>query len=147
MDDDPSVQDLQKIQQLIRNLEHLSDRIEAAETTCRSLFEELWQENNEILAEMKLLVHSSVMEAERHGYDLMPEIPVEDKKLKAVWIALFRHHNGATADEIAADLHRHRTTISTHLNTLVLMQLAKKERIRHEIYYKAILMQKGERDP
>jgi Fic family protein len=139
MENDPVAGEIQKINLLIRRLENLAARIEDSQKQCNRMFDELKSENDSILSELKLHIHRSIAAAERRGFDLIPEIPIEDKKLKAAWIALFQHHNGATADEIAAGLHRHRTTVSTYLNTLVLMNYVSKERIGHEIYYKAVI--------
>ena len=71
--------------------------------------------------------------------NVSPTFPLHDPKLKKAWLVLYKYHKGATADTIAEDLQRHRTTVSTYLNTLVLMQFAKKERTGHEIMYKVIL--------
>jgi len=132
-------EDIQRMKALIRHLEALDARIEQSQKECNGMFADIRRESNEILAEVKLQFHESVMLADRFGYDVIPDVPLDDKKIKAAWMALFRHHNGATADEIAEDLQRHRTTVSTYLNTLVLMQFAQKERIGHEILYKALL--------
>jgi hypothetical protein len=132
-------EDIQRMKALIRHLETLDARIGQSQEECNAMFADIRREYNGILAEVKLQFHESVMAADRVGYDLIPDVPLEDKKIKAAWMALFRHPNGATADVIAEDLHRHRTTVSTYLNTLVLMQFAQKERIGHEILYKALL--------
>ena len=144
METSPAVEEIQKVKALIRHLDALDTRIEQAQQDCNAMFEELRKDYNDILTELKHHVHNSVVTADRYGYDLIPDVPLDDRKLKNAWIALFRHHNGATADEIAEDLHRHRTTVSTYLNTLVLMQYAQKDRIGHEIYYKAVLNEKSE---
>jgi hypothetical protein len=141
MENDPAVLEVQKIHALIRRLENLGGRIEESQKQCNRMFEDLKAENDDILSDLKRHVHHSVAAAERRGFDLIPDIPIEDRKLKAAWITLFQHHTGATADEIAVDLNRHRTTVSTYLNTLVLMNFVTKERIGHEIYYKAIINQ------
>lgn len=141
MNDESTIRESQETQDLIVRLEELAVKIDDAQNNCTRVFAELKADYNAILADIKLEFHSSVINAEKFGYDLIPDIPLEDKKIKSAWIALFKHHNGATADEISEDLHRHRTTVSTYLNTLVLMGYAKKERIGHEIYYKAVLNQ------
>ena len=64
---------------------------------------------------------------------------ITNLRLREVWEALYRHSNGATADAIAGDLDRHRTTISTYLNLLVTMGYAKKHRSGHAIVYTAIV--------
>ena len=121
METNPAADDIQKVKALIRHLEVLDTRIEQSQKECNVMFEEIRKDYNEILAELKLQAHKTIVTADRYGYDLIPDVPLDDRKLKNAWIALFRHHNGATADEIAEDMHRHRTTVSTYLNTLVLM--------------------------
>jgi DNA-binding NarL/FixJ family response regulator len=137
---DPSpVPNTEALQALIIRLEELELRIRKAEQESRALFSILLQECHGILSEAKTQVHRLIRQADQMGYDLIPDVPIEDKKLKDAWIALFRHASGATAEAIAEELHRHRTTVSTYLNQLVVMELAEKERVGHEIYYKAIL--------
>ncbi|MDD1676835.1 MAG: helix-turn-helix domain-containing protein [Methanomicrobiales archaeon] len=135
-----TVPDADALQALIVRLQELEVRIQSAEQESRDIFAVLIRECHDIISESKTQLHSLIREADRIGYDLIPDLPIADKKLKDAWIALFRHAPGATADTVAEELHRHRTTVSTYLNTLVSMGLAEKERVGHEIYYKAIVL-------
>ena len=140
MNDRSPIPDADALQALITRLEDLEIRIRTAEKESRDLFASLIRECHTIISDTKTQMHILIREADRIGYDLIPDLPIADKKLKDAWIALFRHTAGATADTVAEDLHRHRTTVSTYLNTLVIMGLAEKERVGHEIYYKAVMV-------
>jgi len=135
----PLTDDFRDLEQIIARLEDALERIEVLEEEFSRSISTLRQECNGILADAKVTFHHALEQAEQCGYEPAPDIPIEDRKLKNVWIALFKYHDGATADMLATDLHRHRTTISTYLNTLVLMGCATKHRLRHEIYYRAVL--------
>lgn len=131
--------DIQRIHALILQLEELIHRIEVHQQNSLETTENILRECNNLLAEVKIEFHQTLKDADQFEFERIPEIPIDDSKLKKAWLVLFKYHNGATADRVAEDLRRHRTTVSTYLNTLVLMQFAKKERIGHEIVYKAIL--------
>jgi len=131
--------DIQKMHALILQLEDLIHRIEAQQRESFLATETILGECNDLLSSVKLEFHQALTDADRFGYESIPDIPIEDIKLKKAWIGLYKYHNGATADTIASDLKRHRTTVSTYLNTLVLMQFAKKERSGHEIVYRAVI--------
>lgn len=131
--------DIQKIHTLILQLEELIHRIEEHQKNSLEITENILRECNDLLSEVKIEFLQTLKDADQFEFERIPEIPIEDIKLKKAWLVLFKYHNGATADRIAEDLRRHRTTVSTYLNTLVLMQFAKKERIGHEIVYKAVL--------
>jgi len=136
--------DIQRIHTLILQLENLIHRIEVHQKTSLETTEKIIRECNDLLAEVKIEFHQTLRDADQFEYERIPDIPIDDIKLKKAWLVLYKYHNGATADIIAEDLRRHRTTVSTYLNTLVLMQFAKKERTGHEIMYKAILRKDNE---
>lgn len=131
--------DIQKIHTLILQLEELIHRIEEHQKNSLEITENILRECNDLLSEVKIEFLQTLKDADQFEFERIPEIPIEDIKLKKAWLVLYKYHNGATADRVAEDLRRHRTTVSMYLNTLVLMQFAKKERIGHEIVYKAIL--------
>ena len=139
MKDTSLVPEAEALQALIIRLEELELRIQKAEQESRALFSDLRGECHLIISDAKTQIHALIQQANRIGYDLIPDVPIQEKRLKEAWIALFRHTSGATAETIADELHRHRTTVSTYLNQLVVMGMADKERVGHEIYYKAIL--------
>ena len=136
--------DIKRIHSLILQLEDLIHRIEVHQKNSLETTEKILRECNDLLAEVKLEFHQTLRDADQFEYERIPDIPIDDTKLKKAWLVLYKYHNGATADIIAEDLKRHRTTVSTYLNTLVLMQFAKKERTGHEIMYKAILRNDNE---
>jgi predicted transcriptional regulator len=131
--------DIQRIHSLILQLEDLIRRIDVNQKKSMETTAEILKECNDLLSEVKIEFHQTLKDADQFEFERIPEIPIDDIKLKKAWLVLYKYHNGATADTIAEDLIRHRTTVSTYLNTLVLMHFAKKERIGHEIMYKAIL--------
>ncbi len=139
MDERSVTTDIQRIHARILQLEDLIQRIEVQQKKSYEATGQILDECNDLLSEVKLEFHQTLMDADQFEFERIPDIPIEDNKLKKVWIVLYKYHNGATADTIATDLRRHRTTVSTHLNTLVLMQFAQKERIGHEIIYKAVV--------
>ncbi len=131
--------DIQRIHSLILQLGDLIHRIEVHQKNSLETTEKIIKECNDLLSEVKLEFHQTLRDADQFEYERIPDIPIADPKLKKAWLVLYKYHNGATADTIAEDLQRHRTTVSTYLNTLVLMQFAEKERTGHEIMYRAIL--------
>ena len=139
MDERSVTSDIQRMHARILQLEDLIHRIEEQQKNSYKATEKILDECNDLLSEVKLEFHQTLTDADQFEYERIPAIPIEDSKLKKTWLVLYKYHNGATADTIALDLRRHRTTVSTHLNTLVLMQFAQKERIGHEIIYKAVV--------
>ena len=139
MDERSVTSDIQRMHARILQLEDLIHRIEEQQKNSYKATEKILDECNDLLSEVKLEFHQTLTDADQFEYERIPAIPIEDSKLKKTWLVLYKYHNGATADTIATDLRRHRTTVSTHLNTLVLMQFAQKERIGHEIIYKAVV--------
>lgn len=131
--------EIRRIHARILQLEDLIHRIEEQQKKSFAATEEILCECNALLAELKLEFHQTLEHADQLGYEHIPEIPIEDTKLKKAWIVLYKYHTGATADTVALDLKRHRTTVSTYLNMLVVMHFARKERIGHEIIYKAVV--------
>jgi len=131
--------DIQRIHSLILQLEDLIHRIELHQKKSMETTSEILKECNDLLSEVKIEFHQTLKDADQFDFERIPDIPIDDIKLKKAWLVLYKFHSGATADTVAEDLKRHRTTVSTYLNTLVLMHFAKKERTGHEIMYKAIL--------
>lgn len=131
--------EIQKYTALIGRLEDILSEIEETRRETDARFERLEEECISVLSDAKAIFHESCTIAEHYGIDIIPDLPISDGKLKRAWIALFRHQRGATADEIAEDLGRHRTTVSTYLNRLAEIGLAESERVGHEVYYKAVL--------
>ena len=137
-------EDIREIQSIIARLEDVTRNIEEYQKTSNMLLDSIKSECNSIMTDAKRQLHQAFVEAEKYGFEPVPDVHIEDKKLRSAWVALYRHHVGATADTIAQELDRHRTTVSTYLNYLVLMGYAKKKRAGHEIYYTAVLMREGE---
>jgi len=130
-----------EIDTLIRQLEELESYIEHSQAICNTMFDTIRRDCNNLINDVK----TRLPETESHDRcssaiesSSLATIPIEDRKLQKAWTALARYPNGATAEDIMRDLDRHRTTVSTYLNQLVLLEFAKKERIGHEIYYRAI---------
>jgi hypothetical protein len=124
---------------LIHRLEQFIDRIDCCQEDINGMLEALKSECDHLISGVKEQLHRSYLIGEQQGYGAVPDIPIRDERLKRVWIALYRHHRGVTADVIASEIKRHRTTVSTSLNTLVLMHWAEKERRGHQILYKAVM--------
>ncbi|MCK9592362.1 MAG: helix-turn-helix domain-containing protein [Methanoregula sp.] len=133
--------DIQRIHTLILRLENLVQRIELHQKNSLKITEEILKDCNNLISEVKIEFHQTLRDADQFDFERLPDIPIEDPKLKKVWLVLYRYHNGATADTIAKDLKRHRTTVSTYLNQLASpkYKLARRDRIGHEILFKAIL--------
>ena len=138
--------DIQRIHSLILKLEDLIRRLEDNQRTSLQTTEQILKDCNDLISEVKIEFHQTLKDADEFEFERIPDIPIEDTKLKKAWLVLYKYHSGATADTVAEDLKRHRTTVSTYLNTLVLMHFAKKERTGHEIIYKAVLIKETETD-
>jgi hypothetical protein len=124
---------------LILRLEKLIEHIDSCQEEMNEMMESLKNECDILISDTKEQLHHSFVIQEQHGYDPVPDVPIKDGRLKKAWIALYRHHKGVTADVIASEITRHRTTVSTSLNKLVLMHWAEKERRGHQILYKAVM--------
>ena len=129
--------DTREQEELVQQLEEILERIDRQQEEYCSKLRQLSGECHELLDQLRESIQRSVSAPEKKGYTLVPDVQIEDHKLKRAWIALYQYRKGATADQIALDMKRHRSTVSTYLNTLVLMKFAAKERKGHEIYYKA----------
>ncbi len=136
MDSQPDTGDVRDV---ILGLERLREAIGRYHGECDRMFDDLAAECDRLLAGAKQQLHASVASAREEGKDVLPQVQIEDRRLKNAWIALYRHHGGATADEVGREMGRHRTTVSTLLNTLVVMHWATKKRDGHEIVYQAVL--------
>lgn len=139
-------QDIKEIRQIISNFESLIQRfglkmveINAQMAEINEQYAALLHEGDDLLRHAKTRLHDIHEEAQRCGIEPLPEVNIPDEKLKAVWLALYQYHDGATADEVAENLNKHRTTVSSSLNSLSQWGFATKERRGHEIYYRAIL--------
>lgn len=139
MDEHSVTSDIQRMHARILQLEDFIHQIEEQQKKSYESTEKILGQCNDLLSEVKLEFHKTLMDADQFEFERIPDIPIEDNKLKRVWLVLYKYHNGATAETIAIDLRRHRTTVSTHLNMLVVMHFAQKERMGHEIIYKAVL--------
>ncbi len=132
------------IQEIIQGLEHLREKIDQNQALLESVFSDLAHQCDILLSEAKQQLHVSIMASADGGLEILPSVQIEDKRLKGTWIALYRHHNGATADEIGKEMGRHRTTVSTLLHLLEMLGWATKKRVGHEIVYQAVL--KGDKE-
>ncbi len=139
MEERPVSTDIRMMHRRILQLEDLIRRIEVQQRASFAETESILAECHGLLSTLKIEFHEVLTGADEFAYERVPDIPIEDMKLKKAWLVLSKYHGGATADTVARDLKRHRTTVSTYLNTLVLMQFAQKERIGHEILYRAVL--------
>ena len=142
----PLIHEVRKIRELIIRLEEIISRFEDFHRESNSRFDDLLQQSYVILHEAKTELSNTYDSFGMIGLDPIPDSGIQDAKLKSAWIALFRHPAGVTSEDLSKELNRHRSTVSTYLNTLVLMDLAAKERIGHEIYYRALL-RKEEKEP
>jgi hypothetical protein len=126
---------------LIRQLEELVSAVEHSQAMCNTMFDAIRRECNHLINDAKIrLPENGPFEVNSFAWESSPlnTVPIEDRKLKNAWLALAQYRDGATAEDIMRDLKRHRTTVSTYLNQLVLLEFAKKERRGHEIYYRAV---------
>jgi predicted transcriptional regulator len=138
MQNSPPPDPLQRVNHLLNVLEQLYKDMDRQQKAHHQHFEKLKSETLKAIEEgrlhLKLLLRIDTTES-----SLSFELPIKDEKLKKAWEALFRHPEGETADTIAGELNRHRTTVSTYLNMLVTLEYAEKFRKGHEIFYKAII--------
>jgi hypothetical protein len=135
----PPLREPRDLPTLILRLEELKNQIDCCQEEITGMLDALKCECDQLISDVKEQLHRSFVIGEEHGFDSIPDVPIKDRRLKRAWIALYRHHNGVTADVIASETGRHRTTVSTSLNTLVLMHWAEKERRGHQILYKAVM--------
>ncbi len=136
--DSPPPDTLRRVNHLLSVLEQLYKDMDRQQKAHHQHFERLKSETAKAMEEarlhMELLLRINTGES-----SLSFELPIRDEKLKKAWEALFRNPDGATAETVASDLDRHRSTVSTYLNMLVTLGYAEKFRKGHEIYYKAII--------
>jgi len=137
--DQSLLNDIQEIGQIIRDFESLIDRFESRMNQTQAEFQGLLGEGDQLVRQAKTRLHEIHEQARRCGMEPLPEVDIADEKLKSAWMALYQFHEGARAEEVAVQLSRHRTTVSTYLNTLTHMNYAVKERKGHEIYYRAVI--------
>lgn len=130
---------IKRLQDSMITIEHNFEKLSKEYEESQKTFEKLLKECNISLGHAKAELNKIVDIADHCGLRPLPEIPIKDAKLQEAWKALYRYHDGATADMIAAYLGKHRTTVSTYLNMLEAENLAQKYRIGHVIYYKAVL--------
>lgn len=131
--------DIAEIREIIARFESLIDRFEERMAESQAGYRRLLSEGDALVREAKARLHEIHEEARRCGVEPLPDVPIRDEKLKSAWLALYQFHDGATADEVAELILKHRTTVSTYLNILTSMDYAVKERRGHEIYYRAVL--------
>lgn len=129
---------LKRLNHILSVLEHHYQDLERLQKSNFQHFEKFKADTRQAIEEtrlhMNLFLGGDLLETPP-SYDL----PIKNEKLRKTWQVLFRHPEGATAETIAAEMDRHRSTISTYLNMLVAEELADKFRKGHEIFYKAIL--------
>ncbi len=138
MTSDASETTSEALEALEARLARLIVRMDEVQATMIRELTSLRAEADGILTEIR----TSMPETRRTGNEVgrrLPVVPIPDERLRTVWLVLSRYPEGTTADVVAHDLDRHRTTISTYLNTLVLMGFAEKKRRGHEILYTAIV--------
>jgi len=129
---------LQRINHLQVVLERLYEDLERQQKSQNQHFEKLKSETAQALDEVR--VHLKfLLQIDTTETPLSFVLPITDEKLRKAWQVLFRYPDGATAETIAGELNRHRTTVSTYLNMLVTLEYAEKFRQGHEIFYKAII--------
>lgn len=129
---------LQRVHYLQTRLNRLSSEVEHQQEMHNHQYEALKNELRRALDEVHILVNYFAKE-DRAGLIPSYEIPIQDRKLRSAWQALFRYPDGATAETIAKDLDRHRSTVSTYLNMLETLGFARKSRRGHQIVYKATI--------
>ena len=100
MESDSSLEHIRRIQALIGRIEELADRIDRYQQGSNVQLNALREECDAVLAEAKQDYHALIVSAEMRGQDVTPDIALEDRRLKSTWRALYRHHGGATAEEI-----------------------------------------------
>ncbi len=130
---------LQRIRHLQVVLEQLYDEIERQQQFQRQQYDTLKSETAKALDELRIHTNLLLSKMDTTESPLSFDLPIDDEKLKKAWQVLFRHPDGATAETIALELKRHRSTVSTYLNMLKTMGYADNFRKGHEIYYKAII--------
>jgi len=130
---------IQRLQRSIGDIEHIIRKISYQYDESQKIFKEQLKECSNALGLVKQELNEIGDFASACGYEPQPDISLKDPKLKSAWKVLYRFHEGATADTIAECMGKHRTTVSTYLNMLVSENYAQKERIGHEIYYKAVI--------
>jgi len=130
---------ISRLQRSIGDIEIILGQISHQYKESQKVIDEQFAECNRALGMVKEELHQISDVASACGLEPIPDISIQDPKLLTAWKALYRYHEGATADTIAEILGKHRTTVSTYLNILVDDNYAEKNRIGHEIYYKAII--------
>ena len=130
---------IRELQRSIGDIEIILNSISHQYKESHRIIEGQFAECNRALGQVKDELHQICDVASTCGIEPIPDTTLKDKKLLTVWRALYRFHDGATADTIADVLGKHRTTVSTYLNMLVDDNHAEKNRNGHEIYYKAII--------
>lgn len=127
-------------------LEKIHENLDRQQNFQNRHFENLKSETNQALEEVRFQMELLLQSNSKKESPLSFDVPIQDEKLKKVWFVLFRYPEGAPAKTIAAELSRHRSTVSTFLNMLVRLGYSEKFRKGHEIYYKAILKATKEND-
>lgn len=128
---------VERLDFLVKRLESLYESLGRQQDVTNTIYETLKSESQQALQEARLLLNVTLQldSSDIPAYT----IPLSDTKLQKVWKELFNYPDGATADHVAIELKRHRSTVSTYLNMLVAMGFAEKSRRGHEIYYKALI--------
>ena len=134
-DDTRFIQDIQELQTKVASIEDVIMRITEHQKSSQAAFDSLIQEYHSKFGEVKNSLHKAIEDVEKCGLNPLPDIPINDPKLKQAWMKLYNHHEGANADTISDEMNKHRTTVSTYLNILVHLGFARKEREGHQTIY------------
>jgi sugar-specific transcriptional regulator TrmB len=135
--------EIREIREIIGGFESLITRLESRLAESQDGFLVLLREGDELVCQARECLSEINEEARRAGIEPLPEIDIPDERMKAAWLVLYQFQDGATADEVAERMRKHRTTVSSTLNSLHQWGFAEKERRGHEIYYRAIAGRTG----
>jgi hypothetical protein len=140
-----TLQDNGDIEALLHRLEKLLKFVDHSQAICNTMFDTIRRDCEVLIADIRIQgskrdnVSVPISALSEISAQSLQDISVDNNKLQKTYFLLTKYPDGATADEIANIMRRHRTTVSTYLNQLVEKELAKKSRKGHEIYYRAVL--------
>lgn len=136
--DIPPSDTLQRIQHLKEVLEQLYEEIERQQDISFQHYEQLKSETSRALDEVR--IHMNILlNIDAAEPPLSYQLPIKDEPMKKAWHVLFKHPDGATAETVASELNRHRSTVVTTLIQLKKDGYATSTRKGHQIMYKAII--------
>src|SRR5665647_2210987 len=108
--------DIQEIRRIIGDFESLIKRFESRLIESQQECQGLLQEGDQLVRQAKIQLHDIHERARQCGMEPLPDVDISNEKFRSAWLALYQYHEGATAEEVASRLDKHRTTISTYLN-------------------------------